>query len=68
MTFEIEIKPGETVEWPGEIVQRLSPGRWLVTVQPHGPANGPTPFRVQSAFLESYAPKDEGLYDDAPTR
>jgi len=29
---------------------------------------GPRILRDHSAFLNSYAPQDEGLYDDAPAR
>ena len=28
----------------------------------------PTAFRDHSAFLNSYTPEDEGLYDNAPSR
>ena len=28
----------------------------------------PTVFRDHGAFLNSYTPEDEGLYDDAPAR
>jgi hypothetical protein len=32
------------------------------------PAGAPIVLRDHSAFLNSYAPEDEGLYDDAPAR
>jgi hypothetical protein len=37
-----------------------------VSLQPGG--KGPPAVRDHSAFLKSYAPQDEGLYDDAATR
>jgi hypothetical protein len=32
------------------------------------PATAPAPVRLHQAFLASYAPSDEGLYDDHSTR
>ena len=32
------------------------------------PLPSPPPLRDHSAFLNSFAPEDEGLYDDAATR
>jgi hypothetical protein len=34
----------------------------------HKGGHAPTAFRDHGAFLSSYAPEDEGLYDDAPGR
>lgn len=39
----------------------------LENLQPIG-AESQGVFRDHSAFLESYAPQDEGLYDDAAAR
>src|SRR5207253_2224352 len=42
-------------------VTAAGPRRWLITVQPL-PAG--SPVRDRAAFLRSYRPEDEGLYDD----
>jgi hypothetical protein len=54
---------------PAEDFEKLS--TWMarrggVSGQPAKPA--PLVFRDHSAFLNSYAPEDEGLYDDAQSR
>jgi hypothetical protein len=54
---------------PAEDFEKLS--TWMaqrggVSEQPSKPA--PLVFRDHSAFLNSYAPEDEGLYDDAQSR
>lgn len=61
LTCEVEVKPGEKLSLPPSL-SAVGPGRWLITVEP---ANA---VRRHSAFLNSYAPEDEGLYDDYPTR
>lgn len=61
---EIELGPGETLRLPNDLTERIGAGRWLVTVQP---VTEP-PIRQHAAFLNAYAPEDEGLYDDAPSR
>jgi hypothetical protein len=54
---------------PAEDFKKLS--AWMarrggVAGQPAKPA--PLVFRDHSAFLNSYTPEDEGLYDDAQSR
>lgn len=63
---EIELGNGERLSLPESVVGQVGPGRWIVTIQP---ADGNTAkvFRNHSAFLNSYASEDEGLYDDAAT-
>jgi len=60
LTYEIELQPGEELTLPESLVKSLGAGRWLITVRPL-PA---PPVRDHNAFLDSYAPEDEGLYDD----
>lgn len=68
LTCEVELGEGEQLSLPDSLTRPVGPGRWLITVQPAGqPASGST-FRDHNAFLNGYAPQDEGLYDDAPTR
>lgn len=59
MTYEIEIGPGEQLRLPEALVAGIGPGRWRLTVQP---VQRP-PARDHAAFLNGYAPEDEGLYD-----
>jgi len=57
VTYEIELEPGEELTLPESLNAHINAGRWLITI-----------FRSHSAFLNSYAPQDEGLYDDYPPR
>lgn len=67
ITYEIELQPGEKLTLPESLINNVSAGRWQITIQPL-PTNGDSiPIRDHSAFLNSYAPSDEGLYDDYPT-
>jgi hypothetical protein len=63
LTYEIELEPGERLTLPESLIARVSTGRWLIRIYPL-----PAPIRSHSAFLNSYAPEDEGLYDDYPPR
>jgi hypothetical protein len=42
--------------------------RKQLEIAPHAANNGQAAVRDHSAFLNSYAPQDEGLYDDAAAR
>jgi hypothetical protein len=65
----------EDIEW---VIEKLPPqdfarlSKWMAQRQPHVPrepgawASGR--FRDHRAFLKSYSPEDEGLYDDAAGR
>jgi hypothetical protein len=65
LTFEIDLQPGEQFCLPESLTRTLGPGRWRITVQPLSPE---APVRSHDAFLNSYAPEDEGLYDGYPAR
>ena len=62
MTYEIELQPGEQLRLPEALVAGIGPGRWRFTVQPVRRS----PARSHAAFLNGYAPEDEGLYDAYP--
>jgi hypothetical protein len=64
LTYEIELQPGEQLRLPEALLASIGPGRWRLTVQP---VRRP-PARSHAAFLSSYAPEDEGLYDAYPAR
>jgi hypothetical protein len=68
LTVEIELQPGEQLTLPEPLLEAITPGRWLITIQPISSEASPSPIRNHKAFLNSYAPEDEGLYDDYPTR
>jgi hypothetical protein len=68
LTYEIELQPGEKLTLPESLVEGVGAGHWVVTIQPLISATPPGIIRNHSAFLNSYAPEDEGLYDDYPTR
>jgi hypothetical protein len=59
LTYEIELLPGESLSLPEALVASVGPGRWRLTIQPVLQS----PLRNHTAFLKSYAPEDEGLYD-----
>ena len=62
LIYEIELQPGEQLRLPEALVVSIGPGRWRLSVQP---VRKP-PVRGHAAFFNSYAPEDEGLYDDYP--
>lgn len=63
LAYEVELGPGEKLILPEALASTIGPGRWLIIVQP-AHANGQGHLRNHAAFLNSYAPEDEGLYDD----
>jgi len=66
LAFTVELEPGEKLSLPPEVVAGVGPGQWLITIHPLTAGIAPQPVRGHSAFLSSYAPEDEGLYDDYP--
>ena len=67
-TFAVDVGPGEKLSLPATVLEHIGPGRWLVTIAPAGDGVERPGQRDHSAFLRSYAPEDEGLYDDFATR
>jgi hypothetical protein len=59
ITFDVQLQSGEPLSLPKEAAAIVGPGHWLVSIRP-----ADTPVRDHSAFLNSFAPEDEGLYDD----
>jgi hypothetical protein len=68
LSCEIELQTGEKLALPDEIVNRIGAGRWLVSIVPIADAAQTSAHRYHDAFLNSYAPEDEGLYDDYSAR
>ena len=68
LTCEIELRPGEKLSLPQVFVDSVRPGHRLITISPVQPSSTKEPLRGHSAFLNGYAPDDEGLYDDYPAR
>jgi hypothetical protein len=68
ITYEVELEPGEKLTLPQVLVDSIGAGRWVLTLQPLYAATSSASIRDHSSFLNSYAPEDEGLYDDYPTR
>jgi hypothetical protein len=62
ITFDLQLQPGEPLQLPKEAAAIVGPGHWLVSVRPADCQSGPV--RDHSAFVNSFAPEDEGLYDD----
>ncbi|MCE9555463.1 MAG: hypothetical protein K8T91_19115 [Planctomycetes bacterium] len=68
LTYDIELRPGETLHLPQTVVDRVGAGHWRITIAPLAENEVSDPPRGHSAFLSGYALEDEGLYDDYPTR
>ena len=66
LAYEIQIEPGEKLTLPQSLNDALSPGRWMLMIRPLVEPVSHTPIRTHQAFLNSYVPEDEGLYDDYP--
>ena len=66
LTYKIELGHGEKLTLPSALIESVGEGCWTITVQPAVSAAEPT--RDHSAFLDSYSPADEGLYDDCQRR
>jgi len=64
LTYEIELQPGDTFKLPPLLLETLRAGRWLITIQPAHEQDQSRQLLKHSAFLNSYALEDEGLYDD----
>lgn len=60
IAFEVELQDGEKLVIPDSVVEVLGKGQWLITITP----KSSTSSRYHDAFLNGYAPEDEGLYDD----
>ena len=63
-TYDVHLQPGEPLSLPKDAAEIRGPGHWLVSIRPADNDSGGKPLRNHSAFLNSYAPEDEGLYDD----
>ncbi|MGB3200927.1 MAG: hypothetical protein WBA99_08490 [Nodosilinea sp.] len=64
LSCEIELQPGETFALPPDWMSVLGAGRWKVTIEPLVDEEPASPPRDHTAFLNSYATEDEGIYDD----
>ena len=60
LACEVEVQPGQKLSLPATFLASVGPGRWIVSVRP-SPSES---TRRHDGFLNSYAPEDEGLYDD----
>jgi hypothetical protein len=68
LKFAVDLGPGEHMHLPAEVTELVGPGRWLLTLTPLTEEANPRGIRSHSAFLNSYAPQDDGLYDDCAPR
>ena len=64
LTVEVTLQPGEKLSLPQSLIDSVGAGDWLISIQPATASQ--TVIRNHSAFLNGYAPEDEGLYDDYP--
>jgi hypothetical protein len=68
LNFDVELLPGETLTLPESVANRVGPGRWRIIIVPLKEEVATSAVRGHTAFLNGYAPEDEGLYDDYPAR
>jgi hypothetical protein len=71
LTYEVELQAGEKLSLPDSLLNSVGEGRWVVTIQPiasEDSLDDSVSMLDNAAFLNGYAPEDEGLYDDYPTR
>jgi hypothetical protein len=68
LSYEVELQAGEKLSLPDSLLDSIGVGRWVVTIQPSSEASAIPAIRNHQAFLNGYAPEDEGLYDDYPSR
>lgn len=64
LTYEVELQTGEKIILPDAIANSIGQGRWLITITPLTAGSPQNTTRSHDAFLNGYAPEDEGLYDD----
>ena len=64
ITYDVQLQPGEPLRLPADAARIVGPGHWLVSIRPADVEDRGELLRDHSAFLNSYAPEDEGLYDD----
>jgi hypothetical protein len=62
LIYDVHLQPGEPLTLPKDATAIVGPGHFLVSVRPM--PDSASPIRNHAAFLNSYAPEDEGLYDD----
>lgn len=67
-SVDIKLAPGEKLSLPPSVVDSIGPGHWLITISPIGADDVTEAVRDHTAFLNGYAPEDEGLYDDFEAR
>lgn len=68
LSYDFELQQGELLELPESVVNQIGPGRWRIIIAPLQEEISTGTVRGHSAFLNGYAPEDEGLYDDYPSR
>jgi len=64
ITFDVQLQPGESLSLPKEMADVVGPGHWIVSIRPAKSGSSRSATRDHTAFLNGYAPEDEGLYDD----
>jgi len=66
ITYDVQLQPGEALRLPASAAGIVGPGHWQVTIKPADPESANGAVRDHMGLLNSYAPEDEGLYDDYP--
>jgi hypothetical protein len=64
ITYDVQLQPGEVLSLPKDAEKVVGPGHWIVSIRPASTKESGSQIRDHAPFLNSYAPEDEGLYDD----
>jgi len=62
LTYQVKLQPGEKLDLPASLVESVGAGDWSITIEKINTMS--ESIRNHEAFLNSYVPEDEGLYDD----
>ena len=58
LTYRVTVGAGKRLKLPRDLIRCVGEGEWVVSVTPAA-----EPGRYHEAFLASYGPEDDGLYD-----
>jgi len=62
LTYQVQLQAGEKLNLPVSLVESVGAGDCSITIEKINTTS--ESIRNHDAFLNSYTPEDEGLYDD----
>ncbi|WP_422661917.1 hypothetical protein [Pannus brasiliensis] len=64
LVYRVSVPENESLVLPESLLASVGEGEWTITIEPANSPEKLTPVREYQSLLDSYAPSDEGLYDD----